>query len=100
MVGGAGRTALCAVRKPGGADVPSPAAARRQSRGDAMSSAARTARTEHDPAAVVTITAIRATEVNLPLVPPYRWVAGLYHGSTKVVVEPVGVVQRLHGRNG
>ena len=67
--------------------MPSPAAARRQSRGDAVSSAARTAQTEHDPAAVVTITAIRATEVNLPLIAPYRWVAGLYHGSTKVVVE-------------
>ena len=52
-----------------------------------MSSSATPARAEHDPATLVTITAIRATEVNLPLVAPYRWVAGLYHGSTKVVVE-------------
>jgi glucarate dehydratase len=33
------------------------------------------------------IEAITTTIVNLPLVTPYRWVAGLYHGSTKVVVE-------------
>jgi glucarate dehydratase len=52
-----------------------------------VSSEARAAHAEHDPATVATITAIRATEVNLPLVAPYRWVAGLYHGSTKVVVE-------------
>ena len=55
--------------------------------GDAVSSAPGTARSDHDPSAIATITAIRATEVNLPLIAPYRWVAGLYHGSTKVVVE-------------
>lgn len=35
----------------------------------------------------VTITAVRATPVNLPLVAPYRWASGLYHGSTKVIVQ-------------
>ena len=33
------------------------------------------------------ITAIRATPVNLALVAPYRWVAGLNYGFTNVVVE-------------
>jgi len=33
------------------------------------------------------ITAIRTTVVNLPLVAAYRWVAGLYHGAAKVIVE-------------
>ncbi|HEX4011630.1 MAG TPA: mandelate racemase/muconate lactonizing enzyme family protein [Solirubrobacteraceae bacterium] len=33
------------------------------------------------------ITNIKATSVNLPLDAPYRWVAGLNHGFTKVVVE-------------
>lgn len=34
-----------------------------------------------------TIESIRATVVNMPLLAPYRWVAGLYRGSSKVVVE-------------
>ena len=33
------------------------------------------------------IVAIRATPVNLPLVAPYRWVAGLNFGFTNVIVE-------------
>jgi glucarate dehydratase len=33
------------------------------------------------------ILAIRATPVNLPLVAPYRWVAGLNYGFTNVIVE-------------
>ena len=34
-----------------------------------------------------TIESITATPVNLPLVAPFHWASGLYHGSTKVVVQ-------------
>lgn len=39
------------------------------------------------PTPTSTIQSVTTTIVNLPLVAPYRWVAGLYEGSTKVVVE-------------
>src|ERR1700733_4838240 len=48
------------------------------------------------------IVEIRATPVNLPLVAPYRWAAGLLYGFTGVVVEvetDVGIVGLGEGGN-
>ena len=36
---------------------------------------------------MATVTAVRATPVNIPLVAPYRWAAGILTGFTRTVVE-------------